>query len=101
MNRRKKAQAADGPGLSLASESERQRSTLALQVLVALAVIAATLLDPLHAAITVCGLVGVVLIEAAVHPGLARAFLRVFRADGHRENRVTHRHRRGGGRLGL
>src|SRR3954463_5835246 len=44
---------------------------LALQLLGALAVIAAALLDPFQAAIGVTGLVGVVLIDAGVHPALA------------------------------
>src|ERR1700674_5529478 len=55
---------------------------LALQLLVALAVIAAALLDPLHAAIAVGGLVGVVLIDTGMHPGLAGGLLGIFRIDG-------------------
>src|SRR5260370_13901701 len=52
---------------------------LALQLLVALAVIAAALLDPFHAAIAVVGLVGVVLIDAGMHAALAGGFLGIFR----------------------
>src|ERR1700730_7049117 len=69
----------------------RRRS--ALQLLGTLAVIAAALLDPLQAAIGVSGLVGVVLIDAGVHPGLARGFLGVFRIHRGREYGRT-----GGGR---
>src|SRR5258705_3488130 len=68
------------------------REASALQLLGALAVIAAALLDPLQAAIGVGGLVGVVLIDAGVHPPFASAFLGIFRIDGGRE------HRRPGGR---
>src|SRR3954462_14339542 len=47
------------------------RNSLALQPLVALAVIATALGDPFHAAIRVVGFVGIVLIDAGVHPGFA------------------------------
>ena len=62
---------------------------LALQLLGALTVIAAALLDPLQAAVGVGGLVGVVLIDAGVHPPFASAFLGIFRIDGGRELRLT------------
>src|SRR5665213_128134 len=62
-----------------------RRSGGALQPLVAFAVIAATLLDPLHAAIAIAGLVGVVLIDAGMHAALASGFLGIFRIDGGRE----------------
>src|SRR5712671_3438212 len=55
---------------------------LALQLLGALAVIAAALLDPFQAAIGVTGLVGVVLIDAGVHPALASGFLGIFWING-------------------
>src|SRR4051812_19882821 len=53
----------------------------ALQLLGAFAVVAAALLDPLHAAIGVGRLVGVVLVDAGVHPRLAGRLLGVFRID--------------------
>ena len=59
----------------------------ALQLLGAFAVIAAALLDPLQAAIAVGGLVGVVLIHAGVHAGLAGGLLGIFRIDGVRIDR--------------
>src|ERR1700753_4204325 len=77
--------------------SLRSGSGRTLQALVAFAVIAAALLDPLQAAISVAGLVDVVLVEAAVHTALAGGFLGVFRIHRRREYRVAHRHRRGGG----
>src|ERR1700737_383887 len=55
---------------------------LTLQLLGALAVIAAALLDPLQAAIGVTGLVGIVLVDAGVHPGLASGFLGIFWING-------------------
>src|SRR6266568_639843 len=58
-------------------------------MLVALAVIAAALLDPLQAAVAVIRLVGVVLVEAGMHPLLAGGFARVLRVDGIREHCVT------------
>src|SRR4029077_10859619 len=61
----------------------------ALQSLVAFAVIAAALLDPLHAAIAIGRLVGVVLVDAGMHARLAGGFLRVFRIDRRREYRRT------------
>src|SRR5947209_2214490 len=54
------------------------RSGRALQLLAALAVIAAALLDPFQAAIGVAGFVGVVLIDAGVHAGPARGLLGIF-----------------------
>src|ERR1700679_3995374 len=54
----------------------------ALQLLVALAVIAAALHDPFQAAIAVAGLVGVVLVEAGFAPRFAGGVLRVFGIDG-------------------
>src|SRR6266404_6299232 len=63
------------------------REALAFQFLGALTVIAAALLDPLQAAIGIGGLVGVVLIDAGVHPRLASAFLGIFRIDGGGEYR--------------
>src|SRR3981081_4452582 len=65
----------------------KRGSGRALQLLGALAVIAAALLDPLQAAIAVAGLVGVVLVDAGVHPRLAFAFLGIFRIDRGREDR--------------
>src|SRR6185312_10764385 len=47
----------------------------ALELLVALAVIAASLLDPFQAAVAIAGLIGVVLIETGVHPSLPGALL--------------------------
>src|SRR5262245_10803129 len=70
----------------------------ALQPLVALAVVAAALLDPLQAAVTVIGLVGIVLIEAGVQPRLAGALAGVFGRDSRRERRATGRSEPGGGR---
>src|SRR6202011_970509 len=71
----------------------------ALELLVAFAVIAAALFDPFQAAIGVGGLVGVVLIDAGVHPRLAGRFLGVFRIDRGREHRRQRRQcRRGGSR---
>src|SRR5260221_14540079 len=75
------------------------KGSLAFQLLVALAIIAAALLDPLQAAVTVGGLVGIVLIDAGMHPRLAGGFLAVFRIDGGREHRVAHRGGGGGPRL--
>src|SRR3982074_2935998 len=70
---------------------------LALQLLGALAVIAAALLDPFQAAIGVTGLVGVVLIDAGVHPALASGFLGIFWINGSGE---YSRPGRGGGAAG-
>src|SRR5215471_752028 len=61
----------------------------ALQMLVAFTVVAAALLNPLHTAIAAIGLVGVVLVDAGVHAGLAGGLLAVFRIDGIRENGVA------------
>src|SRR5436190_7698976 len=63
----------------------------ALQFLGAFAVIAAALLDPLHATIGIGGLVGVVLVDAGVHACLAFALLGIFRIDRAREHRGTGR----------
>src|SRR3954451_23631576 len=73
----------------------------ALQLLVAFAVIAAALLDPLHAAIAVGGLVGVVLVDAGVEARLARGLLGVFRIDCVRIDRGAGRQGRRGSRGGL
>src|ERR1700760_4170187 len=54
----------------------------ALQLLVAFAVIAAALHDPFHAAIAVGFLVGLVLVNAGMHAGLAGGFTGVFRIHG-------------------
>src|SRR5262245_48150607 len=59
----------------------------ALQALDAFAVIAAALLDPLHAAIGIGGLVGIVLIDAGVHARLAFRLLGIFLIDGRRVHR--------------
>src|ERR1700748_2998262 len=64
-------------------------SGCALQALVAFGVVAAALLDPLHAAIAVAGLVGIVLIDAGVHARLAGALLGIFRVDRVREDRAA------------
>src|SRR6185437_16656120 len=74
------------PGRIMISRSRRP-----LQVLVALGVVAAALLDPLHAAIAVGRLVGVVLVDAGVHASLAGGLLGVFRIDRIGEYRVAHR----------
>ena len=55
---------------------------LALQALIAFAVVAATFLDPLQTAIGVSDLVGIVLIEAGVHPSLTFTLFGIFRRDG-------------------
>src|SRR3954453_19547372 len=69
-----------------------------LQLLVSFAVIAAALLDPLHAAIAVGGLVGVVLVDAGVQAALAGGLLGVFRIDGVRIDRGAGRQGRRGSR---
>src|ERR1700716_82011 len=74
------------------------RSGRALQLLGALAVIAAALLDPFQPAIGITGLVGVVLVDAGVHAGFAGGFLGIFRVDGVGEYRVAHRSRSSCGR---
>src|SRR5215510_6281581 len=68
-----------------------------LQALVALAVVAAALLDPGQPAIAVARLVGVVLVEAGVHARLAGRLGRIFRGDGAREHRIADIAGRGGG----
>src|SRR5258708_17777566 len=60
-------------------------------MLVALAVIAAALLDPFQAGVAVIRLVGVVLVETGMHPLLSSRFARVLRIDGIREHRVAAR----------
>src|SRR5262245_45338915 len=65
----------------------------ALQALVALAVVAAALLNPFQIAVGVAGLVGVVLVKAGVHAGLALGLLRVFLTDRGREYGVAARGR--------
>src|SRR3954463_6136597 len=71
-------------GNSLRPRSRFERA-LALQLLAALAVIAAAFLDPLQSAIAVTGFVGVVLVDAGVHSRLACGFLGVLRIDSRRE----------------
>src|SRR5262245_19709724 len=71
-----------------------------LQMLVAFAVVAAALLNPLHAAVAVTGLVGVVLVDAGVHAGLAGGLLAVFRIDGIRKDGVADGSRCRGSRRG-
>src|SRR5580698_4871276 len=56
-------------------------SSGALEALVALAVIAAALLDPLQTAVAVAGLVGPVLVEAGFHAALARGVFCIFGID--------------------
>src|SRR5580704_14166494 len=58
----------------------------ALQLGIALAVVAAALLDPMQAAIAATGLVGVVLIEAGVHPRPAGRLAGILRRYGGREH---------------
>src|SRR5262249_28910249 len=65
----------------------------ALQPLVAFAVVAATLLNPVETAVAVRALVLVVLIEARMHPRPAGALLGIFGRHGSREYRFA-----GGGR---
>src|SRR5690349_8513555 len=79
----------------------RLRLSRALQLLGAFAVIAATLLDPLQTAVTVGGLVGVVLIQAGVHASLAGGLLGVFRIDRVRIDRGACRSSRRCGFLGF
>src|SRR5262245_21578096 len=62
---------------------------LALQSLVALAVVAATFLDPGKAAIGSSRLIGPVLVKTRVHPRLAGLLLGVCGRDGCRKYRVT------------
>src|ERR1700756_2028787 len=71
-NRKRPRPSRPGPG---------SRSSRPFEALVAFAVIAAALLDPLQAAIGARGLVGVVLIEAGVHACLSGALLGVFLID--------------------
>src|SRR5579862_1497387 len=69
-----------------------RRQSGALEPLVALAVVAAALLDPFQAAIAVGGLVGPILIEAGFHALLAFGFLRILRIARVRENCIAGRH---------
>src|SRR5437764_12423152 len=70
------------------------RSGGPFQALGAFAVVAAALLDPFQAAIAVAGLVGIVLVDASMHPGPAGALLGVFRIDRRREYGIAGRCRR-------
>src|SRR5262245_48214199 len=65
--------------------------TSAFQLLIALAVVAAAFLDPFQTAVGIARLVGVVLIEARVHPGLPRRFARIFRGDGRGKHGISGR----------
>src|SRR5262245_59334312 len=65
--------------------------TSAFELLVALAVVAAAFLDPFQTAVGVGRLVGVVLIEASVHPGLSRRLARIFRGHGRWEHGISGR----------
>lgn len=66
----------------------------ALQAGIALRVIAAAFLNPFQAAIAGAAsfLVGLVLIEAGMHPGLSSRFVRVLRGDGGRECNIASNH---------
>src|SRR5215475_282827 len=68
-------------GTSLASYVEGCSAVSAFEPLVAFAVIAAALFDPLHPTIAIVGLVRVVLIEAGLHAGLAGRLFRIFRSN--------------------
>src|SRR5207245_4523340 len=83
-------------GMHRSGRGADARSTL--QPLVALAVVAAALLDPLQAAVAVVGLVGIVLIEAGVQPRLAGTLTRIFGRDRRRERRTARRSEARGGR---
>src|SRR5438046_3338891 len=61
---------------------------LAFKAPIALAVISAASLDPPHAAVAVVGLVGVVLIEAGVHPCLSSRLPRILRRNRRRKHGV-------------
>src|SRR5262249_11122887 len=87
--------------------------TSAFELLVALAVVAAAFLDPFQTAVGIGRLVGVVLIETGVHPGLSRRLARIFRGQGGWEHGISGRlggccgggsrrarGRSGGGRVG-
>ena len=65
---------AELPGIRRADRS-------ALQVLVALAVIPTALHDPLQSAIAVARFVGIVLVEAGMHAGLAGTFAGILWRD--------------------
>src|SRR5581483_8497374 len=87
-----------------AARASFRGSSRSFEALVAFAVVAAALLDPFQPAISIGRLVGIVLIEAAMHTRLAGAFLRIFGTDGDREDRRTagqRRCRRRRGRLGF
>src|SRR5262245_60626604 len=75
---RARAPRCDWHRLRLASPNQ---ISSAFELLVALAVIAAALLDPSQTAVGVARLVGIVLIQARVQPRLARRLARVFRRD--------------------
>jgi hypothetical protein len=62
---------------------------LALQVLVALAVIATALFDPNKPAVGIVCFVGIVLIETGVHARFASRLARIFRGHGAREYGVA------------
>jgi hypothetical protein len=64
-------------GQAMQTQSHSRGS--ALQVLVALAVIAATLFDPNKPAVGIVRLVGIVLIEAGVHARFASGLVGIFR----------------------
>src|ERR1700720_4075802 len=68
----------------------------ALQPLVALAVVAAALLNPVETAIAVAGLVLVVLIEARMHPRLAAGLGGILGRHGGWKYRLTGSGRSGG-----
>src|SRR6266704_7101664 len=77
------------------------QKNLAFQALVALAVIAAALLDPFQAAIGIAGLVGIVLVDTGVHAALAGGFLGIFRVHRRRIHRRAGWRRRRGRRRGF
>jgi hypothetical protein len=63
-------------------------TALTFQLLVAFAVVATALLDPLQTAIGIGRLVGIVLIEASVHPCFASGFVRILWRHGRWEDCV-------------
>jgi hypothetical protein len=75
--------------LSAMRPKTSQEQLLTFQLLVAFAVIATALLDPLQTAIGIGRLVSIVLIEARVHPCFASGFVRVLWRHGRREDCVT------------
>src|SRR5262249_5186595 len=89
------------------------RVTSAFGLLVRLVVVPPAFLDPFKTAVGIGRLVGVVLIEASVHPGLSRRLARIFRGHGCWEHGISGRlgrccgggsrrarGRSGGGRIG-